>query len=318
MKILFLAEYAPEFEMKNIEASRVKTVQYHNQIYDAIRSLGHDVVATSNIYHLIDNPTSYDIVWSLLRDGSRDIQMLVSALCNKLNIKYIGASSSVRALMLDKNISKLLAKHLEIPTPAWIVASKNYPEPKYQPFEGPYFVKPRFGGASVGISESSLAFSYSDVKKLTGQYFLSDIEVIIEEYIDGVEYGIPILNAQCGGLVVGIPIKAMSSKNGIITYGQKNGTEGGLTRELSDDECVNEIICEYAKKYFLASQPCDYARIDFMVSRNDSKPYFLETNSLMLLMQGGLTEKSLLNDNIKSYENIIKHIIDTAAKKKSF
>jgi len=319
MKILFLAKYAPNFEVVNIESIERKTVEYHKQIYDAIIKLGHSVVATDDFSHLLDNSAAYDLVWSLLKDETRDIQMLISSLCNKFNVKYVGASSTVRALMLDKSLSKILAKHLEIPTSEWIIASKSYPEPKNPPFEGPYFVKPRFGGASIGIDETCLAYSYCEVKELAKQFYSSDVEIIIEKYIEGTEYGVPVLNSNTRDIIVGIPIKCISLKKGrIVTFNQKNGTEDGLFRELSDDEQINEWLSEYAQKFFLESQPCDYARIDFIIDQNDGKPYFLETNPLMLLMKGGLTEKSLLSDQMRNYEDIIEYIIDIASKKISF
>ena len=60
---------------------------------------------------------------------------------------------------------------------------------------------------------------------------------------------------------------------------------------------------------YSAMQPCDYARIDFMLEEESLTPYFLEVNVLMNLgIQGGFVN-SFLNSHFKSYEELINHIL---------
>ena len=63
-------------------------------------------------------------------------------------------------------MSKQLAEHLGLKTAPWVVCSKEYPLCKIAPFPGPYFVKPRFGSASINIDESSREFDTLKSKKV--------------------------------------------------------------------------------------------------------------------------------------------------------
>jgi len=321
MKLLFLAQFATTDgvllnEPKNDE-EKFYSDTYHSKVIEILNFLEINFYSTSDVNHLIKHHTDYDLVWSLYnRLNFRNSEIFVQSFCEFCGLKYIGAAPNIRALIEDKSMSKQLAEHIGILTPDWIVASKNYPPPKFPPFKGTYFVKPRFGSASIGIDETSICDTWKAAIEKAYSYFENGLEVIIEKFIDGFCYGIPILNSPIGNLLVGKPHFAISDKLGnVMTYGQKRRTENGFSMELSEDAKLNNQLEFLTKKYFLEMQPCDYARVDFMVEKETGMPYFLEVNALMNLgIKSGFT-KSMTASHFKSYDDIIRHIVELGLSK---
>lgn len=73
----------------------------------------YNIDTASDVDYLIKNHDKYQLVWSVYnRLGFRNSEIFVQSLCEYYNIKYIGATPNVRALVEDKSMSKQLAEHL--------------------------------------------------------------------------------------------------------------------------------------------------------------------------------------------------------------
>ncbi len=313
-KMLFLAQFAPtngKMIAPSTPEEEFYASTYHIPIYNILKRSGLEFTSSNDINELIVNHNNYDLVWSVYnRLGFRNSEIFVQSLCEYYNIPYIGAAPNVRALIEDKSLSKQLAEHLKIPTAKWVVASHEYPLSKIAPFSGPYFIKPRFGSASLGIDESCLCKSWREVLVKADSYFASGTEVIVEEYIDGTYYGVPVMSSNTGKPLVAIPHFQISNKKGnIITNAQKRFTDSGMERFISQDNSLNKQLVHYTKDYYKEMQPCDYARIDYIVEKQTGIPYFLEVNALMNLGIHGGFVASFLESGFTSYEEIIQYII---------
>lgn len=314
-KILFLAQFAPTngkvlVPPKTPEEEFYATT-YHWKIIEVLDKLNYEFDTASDVNYLIMNHDKYQLVWSVYnRLGFRNSEIFIQSLCEYYNIKYIGATPNVRALVEDKSMSKQLAEHLGIKTAPWNVASKEYPPSHIPPFSGPYFVKPRFGSASMNIDESSFCQTWDAAIKKSEDYFSLDIDVIVEKYIKGLCYGVSILNSVEGSALIATPHYTVSNKAGnIMTYSQKRFAEEGMSRYTSDDKSINTQIQYLSQKYFQEMQPCDYARIDFILEENSCIPYFLEVNVLMNLgIRGGFVN-SFLESHFTTYEELIDYIL---------
>jgi len=96
-------------------------------------------------------------------------------------IAYTGPSSDCAALTMDKLAfgGMVEAAHLPaLPRVAWTSSS---PEP---PFPGPYIVKPRFGGSSIGIEVTQEIETARDLVK-TSSYLSRG--AVLEQYVPGLE-----------------------------------------------------------------------------------------------------------------------------------
>lgn len=314
-RILFLAQFAPTegvfLETPKSPEEKFYAETYHWKIIESLKKLNYDFDTASDIEYLINNYDKYQLVWSVYnRLGFRNSEIFVQSLCEYLGIKYIGATPNIRALVEDKSMSKQLAEHLGIKTANWVVASKQYPLCQIPPFPGKYFVKPRFGSASIGIDEESLCETWDEVIKKSELYFARNIDIIVEQYISGICYGVSLLNTPERKPLVAVPHYTISDKIGnIMTYSQKRFVQKGMNRNISDNESINKQLEYLALKYFESMQPCDYARIDFILEEHSLTPYFLEVNVLMNLgIHGGFVE-SFLHSHFQKYEDLINHIV---------
>lgn len=314
-RLLFLAQFAPTnnklVETKN-DAEKFYAETYHIKIYELLKKYNIDFYSTNDVNYLVEHHEEFDIVWSLYnRIGFRNCEIFVQSLCEYYKLEYIGAAPNIRALIEDKSMSKDLAEHLKIKTAPWVIASKRYPLPDTSPFEGPFFIKPRFGSGSHGIDETCLCENWSLVLKKEKDYYKNDIEIIVEKFIDGVLYGVPFLNTKEGTPIIATPHYSTSDKKGnLITNSQKRRTEGGMLIHVSKDKQFNKRLTSISKNYFLHIQPCDYARIDYIVEKSTGEPYFLEVNAMMNLGIHCASVKSLLDCGFKNYDEIILHILD--------
>jgi len=315
-RILFLAQFAPENDVmltppiNSEELFYAET--YHLKIIESLNRLGYNFFPTSNTNHLVEKYYDYDLVWSLYnRLGFRNSEIFVQSLCEYYSLKYIGAAPNIRALIEDKSMSKQLAQHLGIRTAKWCVASKQYPLSELSQFPGPYFVKPRFGSASLGIDESCVCDTWKEAIAKSEEYYTNCTEILVEEFIEGVYFGVPIVNTIDNKPIVAIPHYQRSSKDGgVITYSQKRFVEAGMTRHICCDEYLNKVLTYTANQYFVQIQPCDYARIDFLVDNKSGIPYFLEVNALMNLgVRSGFVE-SFLHEHFETYDDLIRHIVE--------
>lgn len=320
-KILFLAQFAPvdgKYPVLTNPEEKFYAETYHFKIYDVLKNNNYNFYSTNDINHLMTHYDEYNLVWSVYnRLPLRNSEIFIQSLCEYYKIPYIGATPNIRALIEDKAMSKQLAYHLGITTADWVTASKEFPLSSIPPFNGPYFVKPRFGSASIGIDESCLCSTWDTAIKKSNEFFKVGVDVIIEKFIDGTYYGVPILQTINHEPMIATPHYQLSDKIGnIITNKQKRFTESGMSRFMSKEENLNKTLKYMSYKYFMDMQPCDYARIDYIVENSTGIPYFLEVNALMNLgiYSGFVT--SFLNDKLfDTYESLIKHIISLGLNK---
>ena len=311
---------------------------YHREIFKVLielqKTLDFNFFSTSDIAHFMQYHDDYDLVWSVynrIPNKSSEVafcgsEVFIQSLCAYYDIMYIGATPIIRATVEDKRMAKTLAREIGLKTADYVVASKENPLQKQAPFPPQYFVKPRFGSASIGIDETCFCETWENVIAKSEEYFSSNTEVIVEKFIDGVYYGVPIMNTKSGIPIIGVPHYQTSNKKGhVITYKQKRFTEEGMHRYI-DEKCFVHNIIDYAKEYFKALQPCDYARIDFIIESKTGIAYFLEANILMNLgNKSGFVQSFLqkpINDiphsdiqSFDSYNKIIQHIVELGMNK---
>jgi len=109
-----------------------------------------------------------------------------------LDIPYVGANVTGSAITMDKDIAKRLLMFQKIPVAKSIIIKKGdkLTEKRkkinraIKEFHFPLFIKPVSLGSSVGISK---VFSKKEINKAIKDAFQYDVEIIIEEFIDGRE-----------------------------------------------------------------------------------------------------------------------------------
>lgn len=202
----------------------------------------------------------------------------IQACFELMGIPYTGTDFVSSAIAMDKGISKDIFRAYRIPTPAGIRLKKGERESERVPF--PCIVKACCGGSSVGVCIARDEAGYAEAKEEAYRY---DDEVIIEQYIEGREFSVGVMDGKA------LPVIEIAPKVGFYDY--KNKYQAGSTVETCPAELSEEKTQELqklAEKVFRALRLKSYARVDFRMNEN-GEIFCLEANTLP-----GMTPTSLL------------------------
>ena len=240
-----------------------------------------------------------DVVFMALH-GENGENGKIQACFDLMGITYTGTDYVSSALSMDKGLSKELFAYHGIPTPAGIRLKKGQKQEKTVPF--PCIVKACCGGSSVGVS---IAFKAEEYEKALQEAFLYDDEVIVEQYIEGREFSVGVMDGRA------LPIIEIAPLQGFYDY--KNKYQPGSTIETCPAQLSEEKtkeIQDYAEQAFRALRLKNYARMDFMMNKA-GEVFCLEANTLP-----GMTPTSLLPQEAAaegvSFEELCERIMSTA------
>ena len=196
-----------------------------------------------------------------------------------LGLKYVGCDSASSFLCMDKHLTKLAAKELNIPVVPWLRADKsNFDLAKTEydvlNFGYPVFVKPAKSGSSRGshIVNSQKELFYA----LKNAFEFSD-NVLVEKFIKCTECEIGALSTQSNTI--------FSSVGSLSYEGDFYGYEEKYIKKKSIYSIPAEIspkvrgrIKELAKSLFEALGCHGLSRLDFFVDEKENI-YFNEINT---------------------------------------
>jgi len=170
--------------------------------------------------------------------------------------------------------------------------------------KAPCVVKPVDGGSSVGVSIVKEQKDYDKAVALAKMY---DEEVLVEEYLDGVEVSCGVLgNDQA----IALPVIEIVPKGEFFDY------EAKYTDGMSQEICPARISAEMTEdvqrlsvEVFKVIGGRGYARVDFIIHEN--KPYLLEINTLPGMTPNSLLPKEALAMGV-SYSKLLDKLIELA------
>lgn len=231
----------------------------------------------------------------------------IQACFELMGIPYTGTDFVSSAMAMDKGVSKDIFAAHGIPTPAGFrlrqgerkSAVKGAPERK---IDFPCIVKTCCGGSSVGVC---IARAEAEYERALDEAFRYGDEVIVEQYIEGREFSVGVMDGQA------LPVIEIAPKQGFYDY--KNKYQAGSTVETCPADLEPEKAAEMqriAERVFAALRMKSYARMDFMMSR-EGEIYCLEANTLP-----GMTPTSLLPQEAQavgmSFEDLCEKILNYA------
>lgn len=265
------------FEIDTDWAAEIGAISDRNPDMNAVRALRRDGGKSffgPNVLSICQNA---DCVFMALH-GANGEDGKIQACFELLGIPYTGTDFVSSAMAMDKGITKDIFKTYGILTPAGIRLKKG--ETEDTPVAFPCIVKACCGGSSVGVC---IARDQSEYEAAKTEAFSYDNEVIIEQYIDGREFSVGVIDGRA------LPVIEIAPKVGFYDY--KNKYQAGSTVET----CPAEIPAEWAEamqreaeRVFRALRLKSYARMDFRMSEQ-GEIFCLEANTLP-----GMTPVSLL------------------------
>lgn len=239
---------------------------------------------------------SADIVFLALH-GENGENGKVQACFDLMGIRYTGTDYVSSALCMDKGLTKEMFAVYNIPTPRGTTLKKGEEDKREVPL--PCVVKACCGGSSVGVC---IARDEKEYEKAKEEAFSYDNEVVIEQYIEGREFSIGVIEGRA------LPVIEIAPINGFYDY--KNKYQAGSTVETCPALLSGEKTKEmqgYAETAFRVLRLKNYARMDFMMNEA-GEIYCLEANTLP-----GMTPTSLLPQEAAaegtSYGDLCEEII---------
>lgn len=308
--ILYLARYAPAQGSPTwSEATPGHYPRYHAEIYHLLQSLGLDAIASDDPSTLVrDHPGSFKYVFSLFnRIKMHNSEVFISALCEYLKIPYLGAGPQIRGVAEDKKLGKLLARSLGISTPDFRAYSSGATPERSPPFPGPFFVKPRFGAGSEGLSKASYQESWDGAVDQVRHLGESGVEALVEQYITGRNVTVPVL----GGALPHVfpPVESLAdNRRQILTHRLKLQEGTGMRFQLAREDVPSSALHDAALRMHGAIAPIDYFRMDYRVEAETNTAYFLEMNICCDISSRGSVMFSARSLGY-THEEILTHVL---------
>ena len=270
------ADYERVFALKKDWSEKIGAISSENPDIAQVKALRKDNPECAIGPHVIDICSKADIVFLALH-GQNGEDGKIQAMFDLMDIKYTGTDYLSSAIAMDKAISKEFFIKNQIPTPNGItVAEGEAVDWNYYPC----IVKVNCGGSSVGVYRAD---DETQLQDALAKAFTFEKRVLIEEFIEGREFSIGVLDGKA------LPIIEIAPKVGFYDY--KNKYQAGSAIETCPAELSDEVtraMQACAEKVYEALRLQTYVRIDFRMNSKEQF-YCLEANTLP-----GMTPTSLL------------------------
>ncbi len=271
-----------------------------NAVLNALQSSGIDAVGidTSNDFYTAIKNEECDRAFIMLHGGYGEDGHVQAAL-DMLNIPYTGSGQLASALAMDKVRSKMIWTAQGLNTPDFVLLSKDMDWQSIINSLGKCFVKPVNDGSSLGISR------VEDAQQLKAAYEYAlqfDNAVFAEQWIEGLEYTVPILNDKV------LPVIELKTNN--IFYDYEAKYEADDTVYLCPCDLNTEANAEIKTlaKDAYESLGCEgWGRVDLMRDHQE-KFWLLEVNTIPGMMSHSLMPKSAAEAGMK-FEQLVLEIL---------
>lgn len=289
------------FELEEDWAKEIGDIGMENPDIDAVKALRPD--GGKNFFgpNVLPICQAADVVFMALH-GENGENGKIQACFDLMGITYTGTDYVSSALCMDKGLAKELLNYHGVPVPMGISLKKGERDTRTVSF--PCIVKACCGGSSVGVS---IARNEEAYQAALAEGFRYDKEVIVEQYIEGREFSVGVIDGKA------LPVIEIAPLQGFYDY--KNKYQAGSTVETCPAEISGRKTKEmqmFAEKAFRVLRLKNYARMDFMMNEEE-EIFCLEANTLP-----GMTPTSLLPQEAQAegmdFGQLCMKIIDTALK----
>jgi len=268
--------------MGGLSAEREISLKTGNACLKALQKLGYQAVGIDAGHNVAEQLKSAGIEIAFIAlHGRFGEDGRVQGLLEMLQIPYTGSGVMASSMAIDKVITKKMLLYHELPTPGFDFMRPG--DSSEQLFERckhlPLIVKPSREGSTIGIS---IARSREALRHGIDTAAALDGTVLVEDFIDGIELTVSVLNGQA------LPIIQIVPKGGFYDFHAKytaGETEYLLPAPIDADSYLR---IQQAAVSACRTIGCLWAaRVDFMLREREF--YCIEVNTIP-----GMTETSLL------------------------
>jgi D-alanine-D-alanine ligase len=237
-------------------------------------------------------------------------------------VPYVGSGVLSSALCFHKGFAKIALAQVGIPTPRGydfcgeqhFLDEERAGRLESDFFSKNWFIKPAQEGSTVGIERyRGVEVPSGDRKAQFLKLFTSALryceDVIVEEWIEGAEITVPVLDGRA------LPAIEIRPKNKFYNYESKYtvGASEYLCPAPLDEE-VLETLSSLAVRAFHVLKCQDYGRVDFIVG--PTGPVVLEMNTLPGLTPTSLFPKSAAVVGM-NYDELVQELVWVSLKRQN-
>lgn len=231
----------------------------------------------------------------------------IQAAFDLMGIKYTGTGYLSSAMAMDKGVTKWMFQMKGVPVPGGVTMKRHTRKEDLAELglAFPVVVKTCCGGSSIGVY---IVKDQEEYMKALDAAFVYEEEVVVEEFIQGTEYTVAVVNGKAYPVVQIVPCQGF--------YDYENKYKPGAVKETCPAPISSELtrrLQDYAVQGYRALGLESYARLDFIVT-DDEKIYCLEANTLP-----GMTPTSLIPQEAAvlgmDYPTLCEELIRVSEKK---
>ncbi len=321
LNILFLARFAPspdETTPPDVHPSGGVFSFYHFELFQTLQSLGVKVTPCKDIDRFVADVNQYNYIFSVFNriPSCRNGEMLISSINEYHGIPYLGAPPNIRALAEDKLLTKKIARSLGIPVLAGKVYNNEQDIQSPPDFEGPYFVKPRFGAASEDVTPDSFQEDWPSASAQGRVMLKKNKECLVEQGVPGSDITVPVLGGDAP-IILPCAEEISEIPYGISTFKQKRQFEKKRQRIILQETDLCDTIQEQVAKLCQYVNPFDYMRVDFRLDKERKCYYLLEFNICCNLGSYAAIAQSAAHVGISQAE-VVNHILSYSLARQSW
>ncbi len=294
---IFYLDPATPLEKMQIFREELQNIKLDRSDFAAMAKM-EDEYFLEQIFYIKEQNT--DIVFNALHGGNGE-NGIIAAMLELADIPFTGSAYAASALAMDKYKSKMLASAAGVKSADCELHRKAISRP--EKIEFPLVVKPNDAGSSVGLS---VFHERCDLREACREALLFSDSFIIERYIPGREFNIPVIAAE--------PFPILEVDAGGV-YDFKAKYLGQSTKYLCPAKLPEKLtrdMQERALRVWQALGLRNYARIDFRMNP-EGEIFLLEANTLP-----GMTASSLVPKSAKArgmdFPTLLETIIQDALK----
>ena len=231
----------------------------------------------------------------------------IQAAFDLMGIKYTGTGYLSSAMAMDKGVTKWMFQMKGVPVPGGVTMKRHTRKEDLAELglAFPVVVKTCCGGSSIGVY---IVKDQEEYMKALDAAFVYEEEAVVEEFIQGTEYTVAVVDGKAYPVVQIVPCQGF--------YDYENKYKPGAVKETCPAPISSELtrrLQDYAVQGYRALGLESYARLDFIVT-DDEKIYCLEANTLP-----GMTPTSLIPQEAAvlgmDYPTLCEELIRVSEKK---
>lgn len=224
-------------------------------------------------------------------------------------INYTGSSREALEFDSNKELAKAYLRFNGVKTADYFTAIPGqFSLESDLPLSFPLFLKPMNAANGNGIDDLSFVTNFVEYEnKILSLFDQYDQPILVEEYLNGREFTVAVINTITSGLIVAsVEIVPPLSKGGLRILGEQAKREDTEEMKKTGNSEISALVRQVAIDAFTQLGARDYGRIDIKAN-SEGECFFMEANLVPGMKSGSsyFPEACMLN-NGTAYDQVIE------------